>query len=79
METEAKAKVVASVWGEEFMHFLAALAILPRVIWIKRLNTSKSTEAKQLARLGIEKILPTKHTRRPLPLLLSPPLCCDKR
>ena len=29
METEAKAKVVASVWGAEFIQFLAALAVLP--------------------------------------------------
>ena len=28
MEREAKAKVVASVWGAEFVHFLAALAVL---------------------------------------------------
>ena len=27
--TEAKAKVVASVWGAPFIQFLAALAILP--------------------------------------------------
>ena len=30
METEAKAKVVASVWGAKFLQFLAALAVLPR-------------------------------------------------
>ena len=29
MELEDKAKVVASVWGEEFVQFLAALAVLP--------------------------------------------------
>ena len=29
---EAKAKVVASVWGTEFIKFLAALAVLPRTI-----------------------------------------------
>ena len=28
-ETEAKAKVVPSVWGEKFVQFLAALAVLP--------------------------------------------------
>ena len=28
MKTEEKAKVVASVWGTEFIKFLAALAIL---------------------------------------------------
>ena len=32
METEAKAKVVAPVWGTEFIQFLAAQAILPRSI-----------------------------------------------
>ena len=30
MEREAKAKVVASVWGADFVQFLAALAVLPR-------------------------------------------------
>ena len=36
METEAKkAKVVASVWGAEFIKFLAALAVLPGSIWKK--------------------------------------------
>ena len=52
METETKATVVASVWGAEFIKFLAAQAILPRSIWQNRMNstfTSKSTEAKQLA------------------------------
>ena len=29
MELEDKAKVVASVWGAEFVQFLAALAVLP--------------------------------------------------
>ena len=33
MEREAKAKVVASVWGAKFVQFLAALAVLPRSIW----------------------------------------------
>ena len=28
IKTEAKAKVVASVWGKEFIQFLAALTIL---------------------------------------------------
>ena len=31
MEREAKAKVVASVWGAEFIQFLATLAILHTV------------------------------------------------
>ena len=33
IKTEEKAKVVAAVWGEEFIQLLAALAILPRTIW----------------------------------------------
>ena len=33
MKREAKAKVVASVWGEEFIKFLVALAILPQSTW----------------------------------------------
>ena len=33
--------------------------------------SSKQTEAKQLARQGIEQILPPKPTRRPLPCLLG--------
>ena len=40
METEGKAKVVASVWGAKFVQFLAALAVLPRSIWKKRLNSA---------------------------------------
>ena len=41
MEREAKAKVVASVWGADFVQFLAALAILPRSIWKKRMNSAE--------------------------------------
>ena len=33
MEREVKAKVVAYLWGAEFVQFLAALAVLPRSIW----------------------------------------------
>ena len=36
-EREAKAKVVASVWGADFFQFLAALAVLPRSIWKDRM------------------------------------------
>ena len=53
MGTEAKAKVVASVLGAKFDQFLAALSVLPRSIWKNKTNStvsSKSTEAKQLAR-----------------------------
>ena len=74
MEREAKAKIVASVLGAEFIQFLAMLAILPPSIWKNRMSltfSSKSTEAKQLAWQGIEKILPPKQTPRPLPLLPS--------
>ena len=56
METDAKTKVVASVWGTTFVKFLAALAVLPRSIWKKQLNSSFSLnpkEAKQLMRQGI--------------------------
>ena len=38
MEGEAKAKVVASVWGAEFVQLLAALGVLPRSIWKNRMN-----------------------------------------
>ena len=40
MELEAKAKVIASVWGAKFVQYLAALAVLPRSNWKKRLNSS---------------------------------------
>ena len=36
-----KAKVVASVWGEEFIQFLAALAILPRAIMNNRMSCTR--------------------------------------
>ena len=38
IKTEAKAKVVASVWGTELIKFLDALAILPRTILKNRMN-----------------------------------------
>ena len=34
IQTEAKAKVVACVWGEEFIQFLDTLAVLPRTFLI---------------------------------------------
>ena len=61
MEREANAKVVASVWGAEFVQFFAALAVLPWSILKKRSKSSyfsKLAEAKQLARQGNEQILP---------------------
>ena len=42
IKTEEKAKVVVSVWGEEFIQFLAATAILPRTILNNRMNSSFS-------------------------------------
>ena len=53
MELEAKAKVIASVWGAKFVQYLATLAVLPRSNWKKRLNSSfssNSTEAKWFKR-----------------------------
>ena len=38
METKAKAKVVASVWGAKFIPFLAALAVLPSVDWKEKVE-----------------------------------------
>ena len=66
-KSEKNAKVVGSVWVEEFIQFLAALAVLPRtilknkmnstrMIWKKRMNSSissKSSCSKSLARQGI--------------------------
>ena len=39
MHKEAKAKVVASVWRAKFIQFLTSLAVLPRSIWKKRMNS----------------------------------------
>ena len=55
IEREEKAKLVASVWREKFIQFLAALAVLPQLNWKKKLNSSlsfKSTEGKQPAGQG---------------------------
>ena len=45
IKTEEKANVVASVWGggrgEEFIQFLAALAVLPRKILNIRMNFTR--------------------------------------
>ena len=41
MESEGKAKVVASVWGAKFVQYLAALAVFPRSIWKKRLKFNR--------------------------------------
>ena len=42
IEREAKAKVVASVWGADFVQFLATLAVLPRSIWKNIMNSTVS-------------------------------------
>ena len=44
IKTEEKEKVVASVWGEELIKFLAALAILHR-IFKNRMNSFFSFES----------------------------------
>ena len=58
METEAKAKIVASVWGAKFVQFLAALAVLPWSILKKRLNSSFFQSDR--GKTEIEQFLPTK-------------------
>ena len=72
IKTEEKANVVTSVWGKEFIQFLAALAVLTRTIYNNRMNcnrmisktrinsshSSKSSKAEQLAWQGILIILP---------------------
>ena len=41
MEREGKAKVVASIWGANCVQFLAMLAVLPRWILKKQLNSNR--------------------------------------
>ena len=43
MEREAKAKVIASVWGAKFIKFLAALAISHQDDMKNRMNSSFSS------------------------------------
>ena len=43
IKTEEKSKVVASVWGEEYIQFHAALAVLPRTILNNRMNCNSHT------------------------------------
>ena len=83
------AKVVASLWWEEIIQLLAALAILPRAILKKRINypflsnhpvaihpiIQNRPSAKQLAQQVIEYILPPKQKRRPLPSVFILLLC----
>ena len=47
METEAKAKVVASVGGGGVSAFIKFLAVLPRLMWRKRLISSFSEAPKK--------------------------------
>ena len=65
VKRDAKAKVVASVWGPDYVQFLATLAVLPRSIWNNRMNSTVSSnpkEAKHLARQGTEQNLPPPQT-----------------
>ena len=60
--TEAEAKVVESIWGAKLVQFLAALAVLPRSILKKRLNSSYSSnrprQTRYIARQEIDKLCP---------------------
>ena len=47
IKTEKKAKVVDSVWGEEFIQFLEALAVLPRTILNNRKNCIRQDALKE--------------------------------
>ena len=81
MELEDKAKVVVSVWGTEFVQFLATLASLGLFERKGRIypifpNRLRQNSWQWLAWQGIEQILPPKQTRRPLPFLLSPSFFC---
>ena len=42
IKTEENTKVVVSVWGEEFIQFLATLAVLPRMNLKNRMKSSFS-------------------------------------
>ena len=53
LEIEAKAKFVASVWGADFVQFLAALVVLPRSIWKNRMNSSFSSKSTLMEESGI--------------------------
>ena len=37
------AKIVASVWGADFVQFLAALDVLPQSIWKNRMSSTVSS------------------------------------
>ena len=76
------AKVVVSVWREECIQFLAALAILPRTILKNRMNSSFSFKSSWcnssysiikiiLGKTASAASLPLKHKWRSLPCLLE--------
>ena len=41
INTEEKTKVVAAVWGTEFIHFIAALAVFHQDYIKKRMNCTR--------------------------------------
>ena len=69
-EWETKAKVVASVWGVKFIQFLAALSILTRSSWKKRLNSTVSAKSTEVLKGQRPKILP-------LPVIFNPRKCVE--
>ena len=62
MEIEAKAKVVASAWGAEFIQCLAALAILPRLIWKNRMTSTFSSKLTKAKGSGLAWCQPEDHS-----------------
>ena len=56
METEGKAKVVASVRGAKFVQVLVALAVLPWSICKKRLNSMSLVPNKMSRRINMTRI-----------------------
>ena len=48
LKTEENAKVVTSVWGEEFIQFLVALAVLPRTILNIRMTCTRMILKKKM-------------------------------
>ena len=79
MHKEAKAKVVASVWRAKFIQFLTSLAVLPRSIWKKRMNSIDrvkiaSGQSEKNAAYNTREINFNPNPPDPLPLLLPPDL-----
>ena len=52
-KTEEKAKVVASVWGTEFIQLLAALAVLSRTILNNRMNCTRMIWKNRMSVLSV--------------------------